>query len=548
MKLIIAFSMFYLYFFYSGPGYCNDVSREAAVQPFGQISLEWAEKGNNDSADFYMKKAYSNGMSDDSLFYIWAQISVKKGSLDTALALNYASKPDTNTRLYRLILEQRYTIYSALGWEKDADEILDLLKRQPSEKLKLFIPEFSVSLSGGFVRENVKNSGSYPYREPYDTIEVFNRPDLTFSSGAKWVIPINPFWGLKLGTQYDLKNYNKENQNIIKNIRNTGDSLDHTFRLETSCYLFSGMLSFDYSWSRQKDYFSDVYCKNRFGSKLVFLKDSWMTFVNAGYTRETQDPSNTFYGLVYFENFLSEKKSISFLVNSMWVDFKTMKIPLTPVYLLFANKDTFIFYKDSTFTDAYEFSIQDKKLYISNYILPDAYTTSHFKIPQSYFSLTPSVSFKREMRWGIEGAIGIVYNLLRYSGNYEWMDFKYSSDYIEGNFIPEGLGVNDLYPMLTMSQDGYKYWLREIVYEGYEIIVDSIPIEYHSKKRMDHTFSVNTSLSKSVKEQFEITLSADLSKTYSSLHEYAIVDIPKWSYEIALACKYTFDPARLKGF
>ena len=542
MKLIIAFSMFYLYFFYSGTGYCADGSGEA--QPFGQISLEWVEKGNNDSADFYMKKAYSNGMSDDSLFYIWAQISVKKGSLDTALALNYASKPDTNTRLYRLILEQRYTIYSALGWNKDADEILDSINRQPSEKLKLFIPEFSVSLSGGFVRENVKNSGSYPYRELYDTIEVFNRPDLTFSSGAKWAIPINSFWGFKLGTQYGVNNYQDDNQNRIKI---TGDSLDHEFKLETSCYFFSGKLSFDYKWSRQKDYFGDLYFKNSFESKLLFMKNSWMTFINAGYTRETQDPSNTFYGMAYFENSLSSQNSISFFVNSMWHYLKPLEYgnQSNLLNLLYIGKDSYTLYVDSMFTNTFDFP--NSGFEMGKNILSDRQSKLYWKesVPGSYFCLTPMVSIKRTMKQGIEGTIGAAYSFLKYSGRYEWMDFKYSQNHIDQNFVVNG--TNNV-PTLTIFENGSKYWFRNILYEDQVIMVDSIPIEYHSKKRVDHTFSVNTSLSKSIKKQFEITLSADLSKTCSSLHEYAIVDIPQWSYKIALACKYTFDPARLKGF
>jgi hypothetical protein len=87
---------------------------------FWQQSRDAAQRGEIDTAMLYLKKAFGQGLSDDSLYFLWSEIYIAKGELDTALALNYAAKPDSAGDLARQILEQRYSIFSSLGWKSEA--------------------------------------------------------------------------------------------------------------------------------------------------------------------------------------------------------------------------------------------------------------------------------------------------------------------------------------------------------------------------------------------------------------------------------------------
>lgn len=104
--------------------------------------------------------AYEQGLSRDSLFYLWADLFVKKGDLDSALAVNRSALEICTEKLRKDLLRQRYSIYVFLGADKAASQVSEELGEVVFVKRRRVIP----SLYTGFYlkgeREKVNLSDS----------------------------------------------------------------------------------------------------------------------------------------------------------------------------------------------------------------------------------------------------------------------------------------------------------------------------------------------------------------------------------------------------
>lgn len=71
--------------------------------------------------------AYELGLPRDSLFYLWAELFVKKGDLDSALAVNRSALEICNEAMRKDLLKQRYSIYVILGADEAAMKVSEEL-------------------------------------------------------------------------------------------------------------------------------------------------------------------------------------------------------------------------------------------------------------------------------------------------------------------------------------------------------------------------------------------------------------------------------------
>lgn len=98
------------------------------------------DSGNISNANRYFSIAYRCGMSKDSMLYFAAELYMRSMALDTALTFNWGV--EKSAHLPRsLFLEQRSRIFRLMGWARQADSLLTLIRK----KVQL---DFSLNLSG----------------------------------------------------------------------------------------------------------------------------------------------------------------------------------------------------------------------------------------------------------------------------------------------------------------------------------------------------------------------------------------------------------------
>jgi hypothetical protein len=112
-SLLLAAIIVLMSFFQGSAGYNSSLER----------GLRQLQAQQYDSAQVSLYVAFKDGMSKDSLYYMWANLYIQKGVYDSALALN-AALIDTASIWQNRTLNQRYLIYKMLGWEDDASGLL----------------------------------------------------------------------------------------------------------------------------------------------------------------------------------------------------------------------------------------------------------------------------------------------------------------------------------------------------------------------------------------------------------------------------------------
>ena len=175
--------------------FCSVYSNVAALTTDSALVLykktfRYIEQNRNDSALLSIRQAYSHGLSDDSLFYAWAEIFTAKGALDTALALSLAAKTSRDHPLYSSILKQRIFLYSTTDQHEKAALYLDTLNTLLAYRIRILIPEINCSVNGGFHESETSEAVSLPYRDDYKYPQEQLRAAAKGGLGLKWNIPI----------------------------------------------------------------------------------------------------------------------------------------------------------------------------------------------------------------------------------------------------------------------------------------------------------------------------------------------------------------------
>jgi hypothetical protein len=127
----------------------------------GNIFLE---HGSPDSAINLFIKAFSSGLSQDSLFYFWSEALLQKNVLDSSLAANYMVNKNHEGLFKLQVLKQRQSIYERLGWQKEASALLDTIYSLPEYHRLRMIPELEINTYAGYGRRSLVSESSEPWR------------------------------------------------------------------------------------------------------------------------------------------------------------------------------------------------------------------------------------------------------------------------------------------------------------------------------------------------------------------------------------------------
>jgi hypothetical protein len=166
------------------------------------------EKNLFDSALIMIRQAFAYGLSDDSLFYAWAEIYCTKGALDTAIALSLAVKAGHEHPLYSAVLKQRYLLYSLTNQKDRADAMFDSLNTIPAYRLRYLIPEVQLFFRAGIQQNSTKEAEILPSYLDYAYPE--NEPVRGAGTGGlnlQWNIPLRNSTGFKFNVGANLYQY-----------------------------------------------------------------------------------------------------------------------------------------------------------------------------------------------------------------------------------------------------------------------------------------------------------------------------------------------------
>ncbi|MFP4162765.1 MAG: hypothetical protein ACLFVE_02195 [Chitinispirillaceae bacterium] len=473
---------------------------------------------NPDSALNCFVEAYSQGLSRDSLFYYWSQSRLHKGVLDSALASNYMIKSSHSGHFRKDVLVQRYTIYKRLGWEKDAERVLDTLKACRSP----FLPDIDVKVKSGVDRGKTVADTSSPWGGGAQS--PVSQTGNDFFSSAEF----SSTWR-RQKMSAGLKMEASMRTGLRASDAQMGDSVSVNGKLFLNYNGKPFSLSGALSVIRQIDDTLLVGTDIQ-GGKIA--NGMWLPMIWGG------------AGLYYnaggdFDNFrlwtfASVRRSLDKRVSAELSGFVNVNIENTCSFTLTENPARVFYAEDARlqypvfYTDSDFNTVIDTSLIIrlKNEILSsgsDTLIPVAFKQPFSSIMLNPKASIKLNSRFPV--SFGLSYIFDYYWEPYEWDQIRSSSQYIvfsrsEGRYyyIPDDFKIEGNNEGLALSPQ----------------LLPGDVVVHHSEIRIDNTLCADISLILYDGKAGKVNIESAYSRTWSTLSRRAPIKIPEWSVSAML--------------
>jgi hypothetical protein len=469
-------------------------------------STTFLSNNQTDSAIYYLDLSRNAGLSRDSFLFQYATIYLENGVLDTALAFNYALKPQQTSPLYKQKFEQRYLIFSMLGLKNEAVKVFDSLGivSTPVQKRTVSFPKLSLSAGETFkqAQENVSEDDSLQQTMKKSTTSGFGT-DLAAS--IKWDIPWPVRDRFTIGTSYT--NTESSEQNAYK-----GDSLAHSWSVFLQINNL-GPFSASYTFSRDKSLSQSFASSNSFNLSL-FIPDSSYTKIggfslNGKLTQSHAELTQQIYSLFgFFDTKITSNYSLNanIMFLAMLID-KTYLDYTLPVSNMsgsdFLGNNMNIITKPVTLSNLYIRRIEQAQRDTTIVLL---------QIPNSNISISPSLDNTISVFWKLSLKVSLGYSLSIYTDDYIW-------------YIPKD-------PDIALARDitsGKLYNITSLSIDG--ISIDTRERQEFRKRRIDNALQIGITLSRPVWRIGEIALGATYEKVFSNMSNYAPVSIPDRTFE-----------------
>ncbi|HMA63888.1 MAG TPA: hypothetical protein VKO63_01775 [Chitinispirillaceae bacterium] len=456
-----------------------------------------------DSAIYYLDISRNAGLSKDSFLYHYATIYLEKGVLDTALAFNYALKPEKTSPLYKSKFEQRYLIFSLLGLKDEAVKAFDSLGivSEPVQKNRISFPKLSLSVGETYKQAQENTSDDDPLLQTMkkSTTSGFGT-DL--SASIKWDIPWPKRDRFTIGTSYT----NTESSD------HKADSLAHSW----SAFLQInnlGPFAASYTFSRDKS-LSQSYTSSNALNLSLFIPDSSYTKIggfslNGKFTLSHSELTQQIYSLFgFFDTKITSHYSlnINIFFIAMLID-KSVIDHTLPVSNIsgsdFLGNNMKIITKPDVLTD----------LYIGRITQAQRDTTIVlFQIPNSTISISPSFDNTFSIFWKLSLKVSLGYSLSLYTEDYIW--------------------YNPKDPDIALARDvttGKLYNINSLSVSG--VSIDTLERQEFRKRRIDNAFQIGITLSRPVWRIGDFSIGGTYEKVFSNMSDYSPVAIPDWTFE-----------------
>lgn len=490
-------------------------SRPESTARYWEMGVAAARGGQPDSALHLLNTVLSKGIAEDSLYYLWAEIYLNRGVIDTALVLNLSIKPGGGSTIRKLTYEQRYLIYTTLGWKKEAEAALDsTMQSTVSGPLGWLIPECALYLSGGGYFENNVVDRKYPYPASEGTMETLKNGSALGALRLEWKVSALKKQQLNVGTRL---RYSSSRFSLAARTAHQNDSADAAVGGYIKYGLFSNALSFTYMISRKRDFLDEQSVVHLASLRYALLGKKWLGSVEGGYQYDTNDKEHYGYLLGWGDRLVG--KSDDFSGELFFSGVRAAPYLIADIFGVVNVKDN-VRYTDTVRQGVLKFTGT-----------PLVFFT---QIPVSYLNAATMVRWehKTDTRFSFGGGAG--YSATRYTQHYKW--------YYLLNSKPSG-SMGDGFALNVV--DG-KYYVIESanLSGGVKLSPDPVHFEFVSKERIDQTITMNLFFKRSFEAFGDGTVDLNVRRNFSTLMKDAPVDIQQWYGELLFSWFFRYAPGR----
>ncbi|NLD94137.1 MAG: hypothetical protein GX639_15875 [Fibrobacter sp.] len=489
------------------------------------------EKKQYDSAVYYLVKAYSEGLSRDSLLYFWANIHIQKLSLDSALAANYMVSVPPPRKLTLDILVQRSTIYKHLGWRDEAAKVIDTIRKHPSYRSARTVPDVKAGVALSFSRgKEVFDTAS-----PWNTNTLFETTENTFSGSGY----LDAQWKKQLATRmlkWGLHGaLSRKTSDSVKDFADK-DSMGMSAGVNFS--IAGKILSSNYSVSIDKGTDDSVTMRASIdGGMAVISKSSlYWAGVSASVNRrgKPKDAGVWVYGTRHRSVHRLVQLQGGMLFDASWSDVSQFSITPDTIKTLYARDGALqypVFYTDHlrlTILDTGFLQVVTGNL--RNRIIASSHDTVMsiaIKQPFSSVSIMPKAGITFKFRLPLE--IGCAWKFSYFTRPFEWDQGNLNARYlmyseVDNSFytIPWDL-LNDL--VITYADNG-----------GLALAPQATKLEHHRERRIDNSIMFDISQVLFNSKRTSLRVHAQVSRTWSTLSDKSPFAVPSWN--VYIGCKW----------
>ncbi len=470
-----------------------------------------------DSAYYFYKKAWEQGMGKDSLYYFWSRVYTNRGILDTALALNLAVKGKVEPEK---VYEQRYVIYKLLGWQEKANDILDSLNQIKGDCTPLG-PSLTFGISTGMGRETYQNEHVLNYAKSDGEI----LPGFGAGATVNWKKRLSGAtlnWGGRLLA---------EQYNLNADLKTEMDSFDLSGGVFLKALDIGGMCSFDanVSWLKYYDGVSSRVASADIIFRLPDVKK--LKIVRAGVTVENNSESDqsqwsysidyNSYALANFGISYSGGVAILFSQDVFFTD-------TLPFKLFYYDDGTY--YSDVTYQK--KLATPKNPPELQSKAFPAALRTV---FPGKVLSLSASVSPSFRLWRSLKGTVNLGWSVFYYPWEYQWPRLGFSLDSLAS--AAEYFLVADQSPLVVRNRLGGRYYLVEGFNEQDGSLVfreQALDMEVLREKRLDNELSFSVSFVQSLGIRNDLELSGSVARRFTSLSRGAPVIFVPFTFQTRL--------------
>jgi hypothetical protein len=502
--------------------------------------LSAMKRGSLDEALGYLTAASSAGLSKDSLYYFLSSIYYAKGAYDTALAFNFGMKPPSQNLAIRQI-EQRYVIYKALLWDKDAEALNDSLMKIPAYRLRFLIPHISVRAGADYADRRETGEPDFPYGDATQ-IQQYAGPGYTGNVMVQWEVPLPRRFFLKTGVSglVDSKYFRTAMSN---------DSVNRSVSLFASIEHTPTGLSLDYDIRRAIDFLGDYTTLNSMSLSRSRTGAKWLSLISLGYEDELgphyERQDQRFWIVGYADQAPVKHRGWGFSMMASYYDalplgyYETVNV----MYVNNVHASPVVHYADASEKDTIPTPSNVSPYYLNSESNAALINSSIF--PQRQILITPSVTYCLPMPPACTTSISFGTPVTWYPDRYVWMDISNA----------ENVAVYSANRIIVHNmEDGRYYWYENPITPtpaSFTEVFSQTPLSWEEKRRVDASLDASLSVKRAVGAFGTVALEADVSKTYSTMRKEKIFGyplsntdapfaIPDWSWSAGITWNYNF--------
>lgn len=491
------------------------------------------EERQLDSAFYYFARAYSRGMPADSLYYFWANVYLARNVYDSALALNYAIQDTGRTRFRRQVLEQRRDIFERLGWTVDVAKMDDSLQAWPGYRLRRLLPALSLDAGAGYRYQAELVDTSFPWGERVDGgRERSHQYDYRAAADLRWRVPMagraSFVWGIDGGVSQPYSDFGDADS--------TDDSLHAWAGIGLGLADLWDVVTVEYTFSRRRDRSGGSF-EQSVAASAVFVRDWFSALLLGAYGMDFESDSDslTQNAWVYGRAGGRRRWAPVFSILGSWYAGPALSNAFaldrySVYYVDGVTTDGIIrHYTDSTF--AHE--VDSQGLAPLSYVnaiqaAADTLTVTRY-LPQSFVQVEPAIGLEVELSRRSRIDIGLSWRGTWYLEEYEWLA------------LPDSTHTTYYYDRTSRQYYQAEDPILDDLFSGSKELRESFEQVglYRRERRFDSALLADLSYRARLGNAGTLRMRAQGGRTWSTLAETPIVDIPQWSWALGLSWSVT---------